>query len=138
MRRRLISRILFRFQYNYLNLKEENCFKELIRFGYKINRLYLNPLMSNYLDNGLIDYEVIEFLKQLNSLHEKNYIPTIKIRTDEYDYEFLRRDTTRAFFEENILFFHKYNKLVTTQHYIYNHFIRNIYPSMLSKILHII
>ena len=104
-----------------------------MRFGYKINRLYLNPHMSRYLDNGLIDYEIIEFIKQLFCLQEKNYIPSIKIRTEEYDYEFLRRDTTRAFFEENITFFHKYNKLVTLQHFIFNHFIRNIYPVILSN-----
>lgn len=88
--------------------------------------------MSKHLDDGSIDYEIIDFLKQMLHLYEKNYIPTLKIRNEEYDYEFLRRRTTKAFFEENIIFFNKYNKLVTLQHFIYNHFVRHVYPAMMS------
>ena len=91
-------------------------------------------MMAKHLDDGSIDYEIVDFLKQMNHLYEKNYIPTLKIRNEPYDYEFLRSNTTKAFFEENIIFFNKYNKLVTLQHYIYNHFINYIYPAMMSML----
>jgi len=50
--------------------------------------------MSKHLDDGSIDYEIIDFLKQMNHLYEKNYIPTLKIRNEEYDHEFLRNNIT--------------------------------------------
>jgi hypothetical protein len=89
--------------------------------NYKLNKLYLNKKLSNLLDNNTIDFEVYNVLNQWRDLSVR-YIDTfISIRKRNIDGRYFERPMTQAMLDECILFFHKYNKQVRLEQYVYRY-----------------
>lgn len=103
-------------------IQTEICSKDFYRFFHKINKIYVHPLYADKLDEGKIDDELIDAMRQWHYVFVHNLDPFISIRRKNYDFEFLNKPITRALMDENILIFHKYHKRVYMQNYIYNYY----------------
>lgn len=109
----------------FINIIEcENKFhnKELLKYLYKVNTLYINNKLQKYLHNGVIDYLIGDALDQWDKLSSWENIAELKIRHTVYDYDYLRQDITQALMESNIIFYERYTKLVKYQNYFYRNF----------------
>jgi hypothetical protein len=60
--------------------------------------------------------------------------PYISIRKENYDFEYFSQPITRALLEENIIFFHKYNKIVRVEQHLYNLYLAEARRFIKSKI----
>lgn len=84
-------------------------------FEYRLNKLYTHPLLGDLLDNGDIDYAILDILEGL--LKMKNTV--ISIETVYARQEFLKFPVIRAFLDLNLLFKSKYYDYVTVEHLYY-------------------
>ena len=78
-------------------------------------KLYTHPLLGDMLDNGDVDYAVLDALEGVLKVG-KRYIT---IWTDYARLEFLRFPVIKAMLDLNIIFKSKYYDLVTVEHMLY-------------------
>jgi hypothetical protein len=95
------------------------------KFFYKINKLYHHKELSNLLDNNTIDYEIYNVLAQWRLVSSKHAEAFISIRRKAVDYKYFERPITQAMLDENIIFYHKYNKQVRLEHNSYRYLIQD-------------
>jgi len=103
-------------------MQTELCSTEFYRFHHKINKLYVHPLYANKLDEGRIDDELIDAMRQWHYAFIHYLDPYISIRRKNYDFEFLNTTITRALMDENVIVYNKYHKRLYMQNYIYNYY----------------
>jgi hypothetical protein len=75
-----------------LALKHEAFDKVKNEFEYRLNKLYTHPLLGDLLDNGDIDYAILDFLDGL--INNKKYIMIIS--TEYASQEFMKYNIVRA------------------------------------------
>ena len=108
--------------------------REYVKFCNKLNRIFCNQNVSNLLDNNEIDWQFMGFLKQLKRLHfsTSGYV---QLLDRPRDYEFLEQPLTKAFLEENVLFYNKYSLTVKMQHECQKKMVDDYYNVQKSKSL---
>lgn len=108
--------------------------KEVARFLYKINKVFINKELSDKLDRGReLDYELYDALRQWDRTFKKNSDPFISVRKESYDFEYFSLPMTRALLDENVIFFHKYNKHLYIEQYIQNYYIEEAIDKVKGK-----
>lgn len=93
---------------------------ELRRLKYKLNKVFIHPMMAQKLDEGSIDYDIIDHLKQWKRLFNQHDDPYIILRRLVYDQQYTMQPTTIALLDENITYWNKYTQRVSYEHYIYH------------------
>lgn len=85
-------------------------------FENRLNKLYTHPLLGDLLDNGDIDYAILDVLEGL--LKVRGY--TLAIFENYAKQEFMKYNLIRALLDLNILFKGKYHDDLYVEHLLYN------------------
>ena len=80
-----------------------------------MNKLYTHPLLGDLLDNGDIDYAILDILEEL----VKNKKKTLSISTEYAVQEFMKENIIRALLDLNIVFKFKYYSEMNVEHFLY-------------------
>jgi hypothetical protein len=98
-----------------LALNHEAFDKVRNEFEYRINKLYSHPLLGDLLDNGEIDYVILDIFEGLL----KNKKKTLSIGTEYATQEFMKYPIIKALLDSNILFKSKYYSELNLEHQLY-------------------
>ena len=86
-----------------------------LEFEHRLNKLYTHPLLGDLLDNGDVDYAILDALEGFLKVHNR----VLTIETYYARQEFLRYNIMRALLDYNIIFKSKYYDQVTVEHVFY-------------------
>lgn len=95
-----------------LALNHEAFEKVRNEFVYRLNKLYSHPLLGDLLDNGEIDYVILDVFEGLL----KNKKKTLSIGTEYASQEFMKYPIIRAILDSNIVFKSKYYSELNVEH----------------------
>lgn len=95
-----------------LALNHEAFEKVRNEFEYRLNKLYSHPLLGDLLDNGEIDYVILDVFEGLL----KNKKKTLSIGTEYASQEFMKYPIIRAILDSNIVFKSKYYSELNVEH----------------------
>lgn len=98
-----------------LALDQEPFLKIKREFEYRLNKLYTHPLLGEMLDNGEIDYAVLDAVEEFGKLKDKH----LAIHSDYARQEFMKYNIIKALLDQNILFKSKYYDELTLEHPMY-------------------
>jgi hypothetical protein len=98
-----------------LALNHESFDKVRNEFEYRVNKLYSHPLLGDVLDNGEIDYVILDVFEGLL----KNKKKTLYIGNDYGMQEFMKYPIIRALLDYNIVFKSKYYSEMNIEHQLY-------------------
>ena len=98
-----------------LALNHEAFDKVRNEFEYRLNKLYSHPLLGEMLDNGEIDYVILDVFEGLL----KNKKKTLYIGNDYGMQEFMKYPIIRAMLDYNIVFKSKYYSEMNVEHQLY-------------------
>lgn len=96
-------------------LQSEAFDKVRLEFEHRLNKLYTHPLLGDLLDNGDVDYAILDALEGFLKVHNR----VLTIETYYARQEFLRYNIIRALLDYNIIFKSKYYDQVTVEHVFY-------------------
>ena len=85
-------------------------------FKNRINKLFTNPLLGDLLDNGEIDYALLDVFEEFVR-HQDVYIA---IQSKYAKQEFMRYPVIKALLDSNILYKSKYYDQLYVEHQLYN------------------
>lgn len=113
-----------------VNIKTDDFLaKDYNRFSYKINKMFLNPHLAAKLDDGTIDYDIMDALNQWYKFSLKYDDACLFLRKKPIYFEYFRQPITLAMLDENIVLFNKYTNKVSLEQNIYRTY---LYPKMAS------
>lgn len=109
-----------------INLSHDIFKKDQSILRYKINKLYLNKRLSDYLDDNTIDYIIADSLIQWNRIISQfPNDPSLQIRNSPEYFDYFKQDITHALLEEGIIKYIRYHSKVSFADYIHTKYIRN-------------